>query len=528
MKNQDENLTSGTFASGGTTIVCALPAYSSKIWSIDSLFSGLVERENGPGPARNHGYFSHAEKIFPDKKLLNNRYSLSLVGSSGSLIDISNVEPGKRHISMLLSDADIFLLGIEAKQAGLELAREDISRASLTNIEHLVVMIADHDDENAKDHYENTANSIQTFCRKLNFRTITCIPIARGDETSGKNLTHPSWFKGDTLVASLGKVIQQAGKRSKKSGQAASGIQSDQFAVNFFGINKNPVLPGRPYTLVCNGQEVTATISTLKHKLNLQTLEHLACTQFESGEIAYGNLSLGRPIAFQPFSENREQGSCVLIDKLSGEYVALVTITFDLWRSSNLHWQKLDIDKKARANLKNQTPVVLWFTGLSGSGKSTIANLLEKKLYAMGRHTCLLDGDNVRHGLCRDLGFTDVDRIENIRRVAETAKLMADAGLIVITSFISPFRDERRMARDLVGDEEFIEIFVDVSLRECERRDPKGLYKKARAGLIRNFTGLDSPYEPPEHSEIRLNGDDFSAEELLDQLIEELGRRKLI
>ncbi|HSZ73514.1 MAG TPA: adenylyl-sulfate kinase, partial [Rhizomicrobium sp.] len=221
-------------------------------------------------------------------------------------------------------------------------------------------------------------------------------------------------------------------------------------------------------------------------------------------EVGYGNLSLAQPIAFDPYVENRDTGGFILIDRFTNATVAAGMIDFGLRRATNVHWQALDIDKSVRATLKGQKPAVLWFTGLSGSGKSTIANLVEKALFAEGRHTYLLDGDNVRHGLNRDLGFTDADRVENIRRVGEAARLFVDAGLIVLVSFISPFRSERRMARELMGQGEFIEVFVDTPIEVCMQRDPKGLYEKAKAGEIRNFTGIDSPYEEPENAEVTL------------------------
>jgi bifunctional enzyme CysN/CysC len=235
-------------------------------------------------------------------------------------------------------------------------------------------------------------------------------------------------------------------------------------------------------------------------------------------------VAFSRPLVFEPYETGRTLGGFILIDKITNATVAAGMVQFALRRSVNVHWQALDVDRKARAAIKLQRPRCFWFTGLSGSGKSTIANLLEKRLHAMGQHTYLLDGDNVRHGLNRDLGFTDADRVENIRRVAEVAKLMVDAGLIVLVSFISPFRAERRMARELFGPGDFVEVFVDTPLAVCEKRDPKGLYVKARKGLIKNFTGIDSDYEPPEHAELRLDTVVSSPEDLVEQLLEGLAR----
>jgi bifunctional enzyme CysN/CysC len=253
--------------------------------------------------------------------------------------------------------------------------------------------------------------------------------------------------------------------------------------------------------------------------MDVDTHEHAAAKVLELNEIGVVNLSTGEPIAFDPYEENRESGAFILIDRFSNHTVAAGMIHFALRRASNIHWQALDVDRTARARLKHQRPTVLWFTGLSGSGKSTIANFVEKRLYARGRHTVVLDGDNVRHGLNRDLGFTDADRVENIRRVAETAKLMSDAGLIVLVSFISPFRSEREMARGLMPEGEFLEIFVDTPIEICRQRDPKGLYARAFAGELKNFTGVDSPYEAPEEPDLHLHTDAASAETLAEQVL---------
>jgi len=279
---------------------------------------------------------------------------------------------------------------------------------------------------------------------------------------------------------------------------------ADQFQCTIIWMHEDPMLPGRPYLMKLGTRTVTGSITAPKYKVNVNTLEHLAAKQLELNEIGVCNISLDRPIAFDPYTENREMGGFILIDKLSNDTVGAGLLSFALRRADNIHWQALSVNKHARASMKGQRACVLWFTGLSGACKSTIANLVEKRLHALGRHTYTLDGDNIRHGLNKDLGFTDADRVENIRRVAEVAKLMVDAGLIVLVSFISPFRSERRMARELLQPGEFFEIFVDTPLEEAEKRDPKGLYKKARRGELKNFTGIDSPYEPPEHAEIHL------------------------
>jgi bifunctional enzyme CysN/CysC len=270
---------------------------------------------------------------------------------------------------------------------------------------------------------------------------------------------------------------------------------------------------------------VSATITEIKHKVDINTQDHLAAKRLELNEVGYCNLNLDQPIAFESYAHNRALGGFILIDRQTNATVACGTIDFALRRASNIHWHSLEIDRHARAAIKGQHPMCLWFTGLSGSGKSTIANLVDRRLHALGYHSYILDGDNVRHALNKDLGFTDEDRVENIRRVAEVAKLMTDAGLIVLVSFISPFRAERRMARNLFADGEFAEVFVDTPIEICEQRDAKGLYAKARAGEIRNFTGIDSPYELPENADFTLKTVDVSADVLAQQLVDQLVKR---
>jgi len=280
---------------------------------------------------------------------------------------------------------------------------------------------------------------------------------------------------------------------------------ADQFEATLVWFDDEHMLPGRPYLMKLGTRSVSAQVTEPKYKVNVNTLEHLAAKRLELNEIGVVNISTDAPIAFDAYADNKDLGGFILIDRISNRTVGAGLLHFALRRSQNIHWQALDVHKQARSAAKGQKARVVWFTGLSGAGKSTIANLVEKKLLAEGRHTYLLDGDNVRHGLNKDLGFTEEDRVENIRRVAEVAKLMVDAGLIVLVSFISPFRAERRLARDLMEQGEFVEVFVDTPLAEAERRDVKGLYAKARAGQLKNFTGVDSPYEPPEHPEIRID-----------------------
>ncbi|HVW54799.1 MAG TPA: sulfate adenylyltransferase subunit CysN [Rhizobiaceae bacterium] len=293
---------------------------------------------------------------------------------------------------------------------------------------------------------------------------------------------------------------------------------ADQFTARIIWFGERPLLPGRQYILRTETDSTNATVSELKYRVNINNFAHEAAKSLELNEIGECNISTQTPIAFDTYAENHVTGAFILIDRMTNATVGAGMIIHPLRRAENIHWQALDVDRNKRAELKNQKPAVLWFTGLSGSGKSTIANLLEKKLAASGRHTYILDGDNVRHGLNRDLGFTAEDRVENIRRVAEVAKLMTDAGLIVLVSFISPFRAERRLARELMEEGEFAEVFVDTPFEECARRDPKGLYARALKGEIKNFTGVDSPYEAPENPEIHLETLGRSPEEMVEAL----------
>ncbi|MBY0344103.1 MAG: sulfate adenylyltransferase subunit CysN [Sphingomonadales bacterium] len=317
----------------------------------------------------------------------------------------------------------------------------------------------------------------------------------------------------DEVDCSRGDLIAAAGDPPQAS---------DQFCATFVWMDEEALKPGRGYWLKLGTQTVTATVQAPKYEIDVNSLEHLAAKTLGLNAIGVAEFATDRPIAFEPYETNRQLGGLILIDKFTNATVAAGMIAFNLRRADNVHWQPTAITRDDHAGMKNQRPRVLWFTGLSGSGKSTIANEVEKQLFLMNRHTFLLDGDNVRHGLNRDLGFTEADRIENIRRVGEVAKLMADAGLIVLTAFISPFRAEREMVRAMLAQGEFIEIFVDTPLEVAEARDVKGLYKKARSGQLKNFTGIDSPYEPPEHPEIRVNTVDMTPEEAARYIIDRI------
>ncbi len=320
---------------------------------------------------------------------------------------------------------------------------------------------------------------------------------------------------GDEVDCSRGDVISAAD---------APPQVADQFEATIVWMADEPLLPGRPYWLKLGADTVSATVAAPKYQINVNSLEHLAVKTIELNAIAVATVSTDRLIVFEPYSQSKVLGGFILIDKVTNATVAAGMLHFSLRRAQNVHWQALEISREAHAALKNQRPAVLWFTGLSGAGKSTIANLVEKRLVRMNRHTFLLDGDNIRHGLNRDLGFTDADRVENIRRVGHVARLMTDAGLIVITSFISPFRAERQLVRDMMVPGEFLEIHIDTPLAVAETRDVKGLYKKARAGQLKNFTGIDSPYEAPESPEIRIDTTAMTPEQAADVIVNYLIR----
>ncbi len=343
--------------------------------------------------------------------------------------------------------------------------------------------------------------------------TVKSITTFDGDldkATAGQSVT---LTLNDEVDCSRGDVIAAAEEPPEAS---------DQFCATIVWMDETALKPGRGYWLKLGSQQVTATIQPPKYEIDVNSLDHLAAKTLELNSIGVAEFATDRPITFEAYGKSRQLGGFILIDKFTNATVGAGMIEFSLRRAQNVHWQATDINRDHHAAMKNQTPRVLWFTGLSGSGKSTIANEVEKQLALMNRHTFLLDGDNVRHGLNKDLGFTETDRIENIRRIGEVARLMTDAGLIVLTAFISPFRAERHMVREMLAESEFIEIFVDTPLEVAEERDVKGLYKKARAGELKNFTGIDSPYEPPENPEIRVNTVDMSPQEAAEYIIRQI------
>ncbi|HTV97098.1 MAG TPA: sulfate adenylyltransferase subunit CysN [Steroidobacteraceae bacterium] len=328
----------------------------------------------------------------------------------------------------------------------------------------------------------------------------------------------PAAFAGESVTLTLADEVD-CSRGDVLSAADDPPEAADQFEASIVWMAEEEMLPGRPYWLKLGTQTVTATIQQPKYQVNVNTLEHLAAKTLALNAIGIANLSTDKPLVFEPYEHDHTLGGFILIDKLNNATVGAGMLHFALRRASNVHWQAIDIDRAAHARQKHQKPRLLWFTGLSGAGKSTIANLVQKKLYALGKHSFLLDGDNIRHGLNRDLGFTDADRVENIRRVGEVARLMLDSGLIVLTAFISPFRSERQMVRDMTPPGEFLEIYVETPLAVAEQRDVKGLYKKARAGQLKNFTGIDSAYDPPLSPEVRVNTVKMSAEQAADKII---------
>lgn len=442
------------------------------------------------------------------------------------------------------SAAQLAILLVDAGEGVLTRTRRHSRIVAMMGIRHVVLAVNKMDlvgfDAAA---FARMETAYRDFARDQGFATIQAIPLsALEDDNILESGARMPWYTGPTLLqyldtvavsppadaASHGDVPVVADRPATDRPAADRPPQiADQFEAQLLWMAEQPLLPGRSYLLKLHAQKVTATITAIKYQEDVNTGAHLAAKTLQLDAIAMVNLSTSEPVAFEPYALNRVMGGFTLIDKLDSRTVGVGMIVFALRRAMNIYPQALEINKAARAALLQQTPHCIWFTGLSGSGKSTIANLLEKRLHAQGRATYLLDGDNVRYGLNRDLGFTEADRVENIRRVAEVAKLMVDAGMVVLVSFISPYAAERRMARALFAEGEFIEVFVDTPLAECERRDAKGLYAKARAGVLKNFTGIDSAYEAPDAPDVHLHPALISAQACADLIAGMPGRSSI-
>ena len=422
------------------------------------------------------------------------------------------------------SIADVALVLVDVRRGLDAQARRHCHLASLLGTPRIVVAVNKLDLVGyARDVFDRTAFQFLEFARAIGMQDIACVPTSAltGDNVTARSANMP-WYRGPTLLDCLGDVAEATGApRSPAIAQSPPGM-ADQFEATIVWTSSDAMLPGRAYLLKGSGGEAAATLAAPKYRLDLETLEHLPARTLGPNDVGVCNLHLDRAVAFDPSSGNRHAGHFVLFDRLTNEPIGAGLLHFALRRSQNIHWQAIEVDKVAHRALKGHRSCVVWFTGLSGAGKSTIANLVEKRLHAAGLHTYLLDGDNVRHGLNKDLGFTQADRVENIRRIAEVARLMADAGLIVLVSFISPFRAERRFARGLVDAGEFCEVFVDAPLAVAEARDRKGLYRKARSGQLVNFTGIDSPYEPPEHPEVTIDTTSYPPEAAAEAVVARL------
>lgn len=420
-----------------------------------------------------------------------------------------------------LFSADVAVILIDASTGMLTRNRQHSHLISLLGIRKVILAINKMDLVDYSERvFQRIVDDYRGFARQIGLEHVTAIPLSalHGDNISAPGNSMP-WHFGATLEGCLETLEIDISRGDVVSAADAPASVADQFESTIIWMHDAPMLPGRPYLLKIGAQTVAATVTDIKYQVNVGSSEHLAAKNLGCNAVGVCNISVDRPIAFDPYKVNRDTGGFILIDRVSNQTVGMGLLHFALYRAQNIHMQHVDVDKAARAASKGQKSCMLWFTGLSGSGKSTVANLVEKRLHAMGCHTYLLDGDNVRHGLNKDLGFTEVDRVENIRRVAEVGKLMVDAGLIVLAAFISPFRSERRLARELLEEGEFFEIFVDAPLAIAEERDPKGLYRKARRGELRNFTGIDSPYEAPQTPEIHLDTTSMSPDQAAELVV---------
>ena len=448
--------------------------------------------------------------------------------------DSKKLEQHTRDMITGAATVEVAVILIDAHRGMMPQIRRHSYLASLIGIRKIVLAVNKMDLlDYSEEKFKQIVSDYREFAAQIGLENITPIPLSalQGDNILARS-NSTDWYQGPTLIDYL-ESCEAEDEVDISPGDTTSGADTpaevaDQFECTLIWMGQPPLFPGRPYRLMIGPRQVNATVTSIKYRLDLNTLAHEPAAQLNQNDIAICNISLDSPASFEPYQRNKILGSITFVDRTTNQMLGAGMLHFALRRSHNIHRQYFDIDMAARAAQKGQKPAVLWFTGLSGAGKSTIANHVERQLFAMNRHSYLLDGDNVRHGLNRDLGFTDADRVENIRRVAEVAKLMADAGLIVLTAFISPFRAEREQARQLVGEDRFFEIFVNTPLSVAEKRDVKGLYKKARSGELKNFTGIDSPYEPPENPALEISTEHEGAEATATRVVNFLLEHKLV
>ena len=454
-------------------------------------------------------------------RLLEN--SGAAFGDRFAAVEMPGDEPYTRNLVAEAANADLALVVVDARDGVSAETRRHSLVAELAGVRRAILAVnkmdlVDYDGAA----FAAISEAYRAFARELGIGDVNAVPIAAH---AGENVfaaRRVPWYGGPTLMEALEGVDIPVDGGATAAERDRPAQAADQFAVHLIWTGDAPMLPGRPYLVRFAGASAVAQVTDLTHRVDFETLRHLAAKTLAANEIGYCKIALDRPVPV----DTGAAGAFELVDRSSGATVGVGAIRFALRRATNIAWQETGIDKAARARAIGQAPCVVWLTGLSGAGKSTIADLLEQKLQAMGRHTYLLDGNNVRHGLNRDLGFTDRDRVENIRRVAEVARLMADAGLIVIVSLISPFRSERAMARGTMDEGEFFEVFVDTPIEVCEARDPKGLYAKARRGELENFTGIDSPYEAPDTPDLRIDTTELSADRAADAVLRLLRTRR--
>jgi bifunctional enzyme CysN/CysC len=485
---------------------------------------------------------------------LATRLARTASAREGRLTVVPAPEDGStRALVDALAAADVAVFAIDARAGMTARARRVTCLASLLDVRHVVLAVDVGGVAAPETTFRDIEHAFRAFARRLSLASSVALPLTTNAVDDGTGGSTMPWYSGPVLTEHLDAIGRGQGNDGRTAsvdavvhggaseGRTAGDVRqadaahppvpealADQFEASLVWTGTHPLLRGRRYRLRIGGTEADATVAPLKYRIDTDSLEHVAADTLARGEIGVGEIELERPVAFAAYVADRALGSFTLIDGATGEEAGVGQIRFALRRSQNVHFQPLAIGRAERAALKSQRACVLWLTGLSGAGKSTIANALEAKLHALGHHTYLLDGDNVRKGLNRDLGFQDADRVENIRRVAEVAALMADAGLIVIAAFISPFAAERRMARSRMPPGDFLEIFVDTPLALAERRDPKGLYRKARRGELPHFTGIDSPYERPENADLVIDGARLDPATAADRIVDELRRRGIL